>query len=201
MLTLSKICDRATARSLSSETWTPELLNLTMVPLSAPLRELAGVRSAPYRSVIEVMVVSAHSPTLPGSSEIRSVLGRSSLNTGSGGGCQRSGEALPIDRSDEAAYDLLAAGSLGAGPAVHNDLGVALLEGGDAARLSGAGQEFQHALMIDPQFAAAVFNLALFYERMNEPVQAAAQWKRYIELDSKSDWEKEARVRLQGLSR
>jgi hypothetical protein len=89
----------------------------------------------------------------------------------------------------------------GAGAAVHNDLGVALLESGDAVRLSGAGQEFQHALRIDPQFAPAVFNLALFYERMNQPVLAAAQWKRYIELDSKSDWAKEAQVRLQGLSR
>jgi hypothetical protein len=89
---------------------------------------------------------------------------------------------------------------VGAGPAVHNDLGVALLESGDAARLSTAGREFEHALAIDPQFASAVFNLALFYERMNEPVLAAAQWNRYIELDPKSDWAKEAQVRLQGLS-
>jgi len=90
---------------------------------------------------------------------------------------------------------------VGAGAAVHNDLGVALLESGDAAQLSRAGEEFQHALLIDPQFAPADFNLALFYERMNQPGLAAAQWKRYIELDSKSNWAKEAQVRLQGLSR
>jgi len=90
---------------------------------------------------------------------------------------------------------------VGAGPAVHNDLGVALLEIGDPGRLAAAGQEFQHALKSDPQFGPAVFNLALFYERMNQPALAVAQWKRYIELDSKSDWGKEAQVRLQGLSR
>ena len=108
---------------------------------------------------------------------------------------------LQKDFERATSYLDIAEREVGAGPAVHNDLGVALLEGGDAARLSAAGQEFQHALMIDPQFAAAVFNLALFYERMNQPLLAAAQWKRFIELDSKSDWAKEAQVRLQGLSR
>src|SRR5438552_16513944 len=67
---------------------------------------------------MEVMVVSAHSPTLAGRREIRSVPGRSSLNTGSGGGCHRSAEALPIDLSEAAANDLLATGPLLAGLAV-----------------------------------------------------------------------------------
>jgi len=52
------------ALSFTRETWTPELLNLTKVPLSAPFFD--GVKSAPNRSVIEVMVVSAHSPSLLG---------------------------------------------------------------------------------------------------------------------------------------
>jgi len=95
----------------------------------------------------------------------------------------------------------IAAREVGVGADVHNDLGVALLEGGDPARLSNAGEEFLQALRIDPQFPPAVFNLALFYERMNEPALAAAQWKRYLELDSKSDWAMEAQERLQGLSR
>ena len=90
---------------------------------------------------------------------------------------------------------------VGAGAEVHNDLGVALLESGDSTRLSSAGQEFRHALLLDPQFAPAVFNQALFYERMNQPEQAAVQWRRYLELDSKSEWAKEAQARLQGLSR
>ena len=64
-----------------------------------------------------------------------------------------------------------------------------------------AGQEFRHALNLDPAFAPAVFNLALFYERTNAAEQAAVQWKRYLQLDPNSDWAREARDRLQGLSR
>jgi tetratricopeptide (TPR) repeat protein len=98
-------------------------------------------------------------------------------------------------------YLEIAEREVGAAAAVHNDLGVALLEQGDPAQLSRAGQEFRHALDLDQRFEPAVFNLALFYERMSEPLQAATQWNRYLELDSKSDWSKEAEVRLQGLSR
>jgi len=89
----------------------------------------------------------------------------------------------------------------GAGPAVHNDLGVAYLERGDRSNLEKAGDEFLHALHQDKSFAAAAFNLALFYEHTNATAQAEAQWKRYLELDPKSDWAVEARGRLQGLSR
>ena len=49
--------------------------------------------------------------------------------------------------------------------------------------------------------ATAAFNLAVFYERTNAIAQAEAQWKQYLELDSKSDWAVEARERLEGLSR
>jgi len=90
---------------------------------------------------------------------------------------------------------------VGAGAAVHNDLGVAFLESGEAGRVAKAGQEFRHALELDPGFAPAVFNLALFYERINDPAQAAAQWKQYLQVDATSDWAGEARTRLQGLSR
>jgi hypothetical protein len=41
----------------------------------------------------------------------------------------------------------------------------------------------------------------LFYEHTNATSQAEAQWKRYLELDPKSDWAMEARGRLQELSR
>jgi tetratricopeptide (TPR) repeat protein len=88
----------------------------------------------------------------------------------------------------------------GAGAAAHNDLGVAYLESG-GAHLDTAGVEFKHALEKDPAFLPAIFNLALFYERTKSPDQAAAEWRRYLQLDSNSDWGKEARSRLQGLSR
>jgi len=89
---------------------------------------------------------------------------------------------------------------VGAGPEVHNDLGVAYLEG-DGSRLDRAAEEFRHALDLDPAFAPAVFNLALFYERTNSADQAALQWERYLQLDPNSAWGTEAHTRLQGLSR
>jgi len=85
--------------------------------------------------------------------------------------------------------------------AVHNDLGVAYFESGDAFKTEKARAEFQLALKQDPNFAPAIFNSAVFYERTNAVEQAKAEWKRYLELDTNSDWAKEARDRLQGLSR
>jgi tetratricopeptide (TPR) repeat protein len=97
-------------------------------------------------------------------------------------------------------YLAIAEGEVGASADVHNDLGVAYLESGDASQIDRAKQEFLHALKVDPTFADAAFNLALFYERTNATAQAEAQWKKYLELDSKSQWAGEARERLQGLS-
>ena len=97
-------------------------------------------------------------------------------------------------------YLEIAEREVGASAAVHNDLGVAYLESGNAAQLEKAGSEFLHALQEDKSFAAAAFNLALFYERTNAAAQAEAQWKRYLELDANSDWATEAWGRLQGLS-
>jgi tetratricopeptide (TPR) repeat protein len=94
-----------------------------------------------------------------------------------------------------------AAGEVGADAAVHNDLGVAYLESGNASQLQKAGAEFIRALEQDKSFATAAFNLAVFYERTNSIAQAEAQWKQYLQLDSKSEWAVEARERLEGLSR
>jgi tetratricopeptide (TPR) repeat protein len=98
-------------------------------------------------------------------------------------------------------YLEIAEREVGAGPAVHNDLGVAYLESGNVSQLEKAGPEFQHALRDDPSFATAGFNLALFYERTNAAALAEAQWKRYLEIDRNSDWAQEARERLLGLRR
>jgi tetratricopeptide (TPR) repeat protein len=89
----------------------------------------------------------------------------------------------------------------GATAAVYNDLGVAYLESGDPLKTEKARLEFQLALKQDPEFAAAIFNFALFYEHTNDVEQAKTEWNRYLELDPKSDWANEARERLQGLSR
>jgi len=108
---------------------------------------------------------------------------------------------LQNDFNRAISYLEIAEREVGASASLHNDLGVAYLESGNPARSDKAEQEFQHALESDPSFAPAVFNLGVFYERSNKTVQAVAQWKRYLELDSKSDWAMEARGRLQGLSR
>jgi hypothetical protein len=97
-------------------------------------------------------------------------------------------------------YLEIAGREVGAGPGVHNDLGVAYLES-DMSRLDKAAEEFRRALELDPLFAPAAFNLALFYERMNSPERASLQWKRYLQLDRNSEWGKEANSRLQGLNR
>jgi tetratricopeptide (TPR) repeat protein len=107
---------------------------------------------------------------------------------------------LQKDFSRAVPYLEIAAREVGAGPEVHNDLGVAYLEG-NGTRIEKAAEEFRHALDLDPGFAPAVFNLGLFYERISSPEQAEVQWQRYFQLDPNSDWGKEARSRLQGLSR
>ena len=98
-------------------------------------------------------------------------------------------------------YLEIAANEVGASPAVHNDLAVAYLESNDPSQLEQARQELQKALEADPTFATAVFNLAVLYERSNAPDQAIAEWRHYLELDSKSGWATEAQSRLVGLSR
>lgn len=108
---------------------------------------------------------------------------------------------LQKDFNKAIAYLQMAEQEVGAKANVHNDLGVAYLEGGGEARMQKAAQEFRHALDSDPAFAPAVFNLALYYERINETAQAVSQWKRYLELDKDSPWAGEAQIRLKGLIR
>jgi tetratricopeptide (TPR) repeat protein len=89
----------------------------------------------------------------------------------------------------------------GATAAVHNDLGVAYFESGNSWQMEKAEAEFLRAAMETPAFPPAVFNLALFYERTNAIPRAEAQWRRYLELDSRSNWALEAQERLQGSNR
>jgi tetratricopeptide (TPR) repeat protein len=96
--------------------------------------------------------------------------------------------ALPL--LEQAANDAKASAS------VHNDLGAALLAAGNEANLDRASQQFQRALEKDPGFAPAIFNLALFFERSQDPPRAETEWRRYLRLDAKSGWASEARARL-----
>jgi tetratricopeptide (TPR) repeat protein len=99
-------------------------------------------------------------------------------------------------------YLELAEKEVGASAEIHNDLGVAYLEGsGGVSRLQKAAQEFQHALQKNPSFAPSLFNLAVFYERTGATVEAEAQWRRYLQSDSNSEWSVEAQTRLLNLTR
>jgi tetratricopeptide (TPR) repeat protein len=54
----------------------------------------------------------------------------------------------------------------------------------------------QRAIGADPSYADAVFNLALFLQRLEQHAQAAQWWRRYLELDSSSPWAARARRAL-----
>ncbi len=46
----------------------------------------------------------------------------------------------------------------------------------------------EQAIKADPDYADAVFNLALLLHRLERLSDAAAQWKRYLEIDRASAW-------------
>ncbi len=99
------------------------------------------------------------------------------------------------------AYLQVAEQEVGAGSDVHNDLGVAYLEKAGQDQIAKAGDEFRHALELDPGFAPAAFNMAIFYERSGRPSEAETQWERFLQLDQGSSWTDEARSRLEGIIR
>jgi len=144
------------------------------------------------------------------SGEPHIVLPRSSLN---GNGIDFDSLSLEMSQRAASQYDLgrfflirkqfpEAIAALGdaardpkAAAAVHNDLGVAFMEQG-ASEMPRAEQEFKNALRLDPQFAPAVFNLCLFYDRVGEPDKANQERKLYLQLDSTSGWANEVRLKL-----
>jgi tetratricopeptide (TPR) repeat protein len=96
-------------------------------------------------------------------------------------------------------YLALAEREPGASADVHNDYGVALLEGGNGSNIPKAATEFRHALAAKPDYAPAVFNLAILYERTGRADLALRQWTRSTELEPESDWSKEAKSKLEGI--
>lgn len=56
------------------------------------------------------------------------------------------------------------------------------------------------ALANDPQSAEALFNRALILERMSRADDAQKAWLRYLEIDSTSQWAKEARAHVRELA-
>jgi cytochrome c-type biogenesis protein CcmH/NrfG len=96
-------------------------------------------------------------------------------------------------------YLALAEREPGASVNVHNDYGVALLESGTDSNLARAATEFRHALAAKPDYAPAVFNLAILYERTGRTDLAVQQWTKSTQLEPEGDWSKEARSKLEGI--
>jgi tetratricopeptide (TPR) repeat protein len=89
--------------------------------------------------------------------------------------------------------------------AIHNDLGVAYLEKGGRTledreqNLERAQAEFELSLSLDESFAPAVYNSALLYERTGRLGRSDNFSRRYLGMDSESDWAIEIRTRLEEL--
>jgi tetratricopeptide (TPR) repeat protein len=79
---------------------------------------------------------------------------------------------------------------------VHNDLGVAYLQNGEAT-FGLAETEFKTALRKNPSHAPALFNLSILYEREGLPGAAAETWRQYLEVDPESGWAQEIRRKLE----
>jgi hypothetical protein len=52
------------------------------------------------------------------------------------------------------------------------------------------------ALRVAPDYADAMFNLALLLQRTNQYAEAADYWRRYLASDCQSDWAARARRSL-----
>ena len=66
-------------------------------------------------------------------------------------------------------------------------------------KLSDAVEYYTAASRNQKNYADAYYNLALVYERMGEPMQAAKHWQAYLAVDSTSPWSRIARLQLNGL--
>jgi tetratricopeptide (TPR) repeat protein len=109
-------------------------------------------------------------------------------------------DLLQKDFANAIKYLELAARESGAAAEVHNDLGVAYMESGQAVNQTKAISEFRHALAAKPDFLPAAFNLAVLFERMGKNDQAQSQWTQYLQMESDRGWKEEAKGRLEGMT-
>ena len=61
---------------------------------------------------------------------------------------------------------------------------------------SKAARAFRRALDDDPGHLPSLYSLAVSQEKMGEKSKAKGTWRKYLELDSDSEWADEARTRL-----
>src|SRR5215831_17875963 len=58
------------------------------------------------------------------------------------------------------------------------------------------GRSTQGAARAAPDYADAMFNLALLLQRANQPKEAAEYWRRYLATDAQPEWAARARRSL-----
>jgi tetratricopeptide (TPR) repeat protein len=66
----------------------------------------------------------------------------------------------------------------------------------ESGRLTEAIDCERRALTADPQYTDAMFNLALFFQRLGNHAEAAIWWTRYLERDHTSPWAERAKRAL-----
>ena len=90
---------------------------------------------------------------------------------------------------------------------LQSDLGAALMERGnnrpegesDGEKLLDYARALEHlnrAITLDASLLDPLFNRGLLHQSMNLPGQAADDWRRYVELDSKTPWAEEGNRNL-----
>lgn len=63
-------------------------------------------------------------------------------------------------------------------------------------RYDRASKEFERALKFNPRHMKAQYSLAASLEKAGNTVRARREWRRYLDLDSDSEWAERARARL-----
>ena len=66
----------------------------------------------------------------------------------------------------------------------------------DSGRTPEAITALHAAIKADPDYADAIFNLALLLQKQEAHAEAAVQWRRYLKLDSDSQWSARAKRAL-----
>jgi CHAT domain-containing protein/Flp pilus assembly protein TadD len=132
--------------------------------------------------------------------EARDLIEKEALGTGSPEALHAYGRLLTLEgKLNEAAGRLRKVISVQSRNAqAINDLGVCFFQQGN---LDDALEQFEQALEISPEFREAAFNHALCYERLLLPQAAIAEFERVAITERDTGWSKEARVRIENLSR
>jgi tetratricopeptide (TPR) repeat protein len=66
----------------------------------------------------------------------------------------------------------------------------------EQGRIEAAAECLRTALRVAPDYADAMFNLALLLQRTNQYADAAHYWRRYLASDCQSEWTARARRSL-----